>query len=110
MRVLFDHCVPRPLASLLTGHEVRTTYRMGWADQSNGALLALASKQFDIFLTTDRRLQNQQNIGSLPIAVVVLVAVTNTIEDLAPLAPEILRLLDARPQRRVHVISRPHGR
>lgn len=79
---------------------------MGWADHNNGALLALASQDFDVFLTTDRRLQSQQNVGALPIAVVVLTAVTNTIEDLAPLAPQILRLLDTSLQRRVYVLSR----
>lgn len=110
MRVLFDHCVPRPLAHLLPGHEVRTTYRMGWADRSNGDLLALASEHFDVLVTTDRRMQNQQNVGSIPIAVVVLVAVTNTIEDLSPLAPEILRLLGAGLQRKVYVVARRSDR
>jgi len=32
---------------------------MGWASKRNGELLALASGQFDIFLTADRNLSYQ---------------------------------------------------
>ena len=35
---------------------------MGWTAIKNGELLALASKQFDVFVTVDRNLSFQQNL------------------------------------------------
>lgn len=74
MRVLLDECLPRRLKRELPGHDVRTAPEMGWAGKSNGELLALAARDFDVFLTTDRNLSFQQNVSAVDIAVVVLVA------------------------------------
>jgi hypothetical protein len=46
---------------------------MGWASKTNGELLALASAEFDVFLTSDRNLSHQQNLSAFDIAVIVLV-------------------------------------
>lgn len=71
---------------------------MGWATVENGALLTLASEHFDVFVTVDRNLYFQQNLGELPIAVVVLRARTNRLTDLRPLVPNLLMAIDeARP-------------
>jgi len=37
---------------------------MGWASKSNGELLRLAEQQFDVFLTADQKLLNEQNLPS----------------------------------------------
>jgi hypothetical protein len=66
---------------------------MGWASKTNGELLALAAADFDVLLTSDRNLSYQQNLSSLNIAVVVLVASSNRIDDLRPLMPRVLELL-----------------
>jgi len=58
---------------------------MGWASIENGALLRLAEAEFDVFLTRDRNLEYQQNLAAFDLAVIVLVAATNGIEDLKPL-------------------------
>ena len=71
MRILLDECVPRRFRRELPGHEVRTVPEMGWAALENGVPLA-ASGKFDVLLTTDQRLSDQQNISTLAIAVVVL--------------------------------------
>ena len=105
MRVLLDHCVPRPFARLLAGPDVRTTRQMGWQGLSNGELLALAAPEFDVFVTVDRNLASQQSMSDLPLAVVALAAVANTIDALAPLAPEVLRLLGQQLQRRMYVVG-----
>ena len=40
---------------------------------SNGDLLAAAEQEgFEVFVTTDKNLRNQQNLGGLRIAIVVL--------------------------------------
>jgi len=72
---------------------------MEWSAVENGELLRLAATQFDIFLTADQNLQFQQNLAALPLAVVVLAARTNRIEDLRPLVPELLSNLRSLPAR-----------
>jgi hypothetical protein len=57
---------------------------MGWAGRKNGDLLRLAEHGFDIFLTVDGKLQHQQNLSAFNIAVVVLVARSNSLADLQP--------------------------
>ena len=51
----------------------------------NGELLALASGKFDIFLTADRNLSYQQDVSEFDIAVVVVVAASNTSTNCDPL-------------------------
>jgi hypothetical protein len=107
--VLLDHCVPRQFGRLLVGHEVSTTYEMGWAKLFNGALLAASVKDkkspFDAFVTVDRNLSFQQNNAELPLTVIAMIAPDNKPETLAPLAPEVLKVLDSRPAKRVYVIG-----
>lgn len=56
MKVLVDECVDRRLSRYITGHEVRTARDMRWGTIKNGELLALASKEFAVFVTVDRNL------------------------------------------------------
>ena len=93
MNVLLDHCVPRRFGRLLVGHNVQTTYKMGWASLSNGKLLAEAGKQFDAFLTVDQNIPFQQNLSTLPLAVGLIAAPDNRYETLSPFAPTTLNWL-----------------
>ena len=71
---------------------------MGWATIRNGELLALASKQFDVFVTVDRNLSSQQNLSAYPIAVVVLQARSNGLADLQGLILNLLKAIgNAKP-------------
>ena len=94
MRILLDEDLPRRLGALLVGHEATTVPRSGWAGVKNGKLLALAATEFDVFLTMDQNLEYQQNLATLPIAVIVVEARSNRIEHLAPVVPNILRELN----------------
>ncbi|HVU62866.1 MAG TPA: hypothetical protein VHC70_02725 [Phycisphaerales bacterium] len=109
MRVLLDHCVPRPFGRLLVGHEVATTFEMGWAKLFNGALLAAAvadnKAAFNALVTVDRNLSFQQNKAELPLPVIAMIAPDNKPETLAMLAPAVLKVLDSRPARRVYVVG-----
>ncbi|MFI5403344.1 MAG: hypothetical protein ACHQ1G_10430 [Planctomycetota bacterium] len=91
MRVLLDEQLPRELAVELTGHETRTIDRMGWKGLGNGELLAQAAGKFDVLLTMDKAMPLEHDIARYRIALVLLRAKSNRIEDLRPLAPEILR-------------------
>ena len=90
MKLLLDECIDRRLAKELVGHFVRTVPQMGWAGIKNGKLLALAEQEFDVFVTVDRNLSFQQNLPKFSIAVIVLHAKSNKLDDLKPLAPEVL--------------------
>ena len=93
MRVLLDECLPRRLKRSISGHDVVTVPEAGWAGKSNGDLLGLARDRFDVFITVDRNLPAQQNLGSGP-AVVILAAPSNRYQDLASLVPELLDVLE----------------
>lgn len=94
MRILLDEDLPRRLGALLVGHDVNTVQRVGWSGIKNGRLLGLAASKFDVFLTMDGNLEFQQNLATLPIAVLVIEAVSNRIEHLQPLVPQLLRELN----------------
>lgn len=66
---------------------------MGWAGLRNGELLALAQEKFDVFLTLDRNLSFQQPLARFNVAVIVVQAPTNRLQDLLPLVPRILKAL-----------------
>ena len=98
MRVLLDECVPRSLRDELPGHDIRTVPEMGWASQENGALLALASGKFEVFITTDQHLSYQQAVSKFSIGVIILIAKRNKLKFLQPLVPELRRVLtEVRP-------------
>jgi len=68
VKVLLDECVDWRFMREIVGHEVSTAHQMGWTTIKNGALLALASQRFDVFVTVDRNLAFQQNLEALSIA------------------------------------------
>ena len=89
MRLLLDECVPARLSRALPSHQVSTIGLEGWSGVKNGTLLALAASKFDAFITVDKNLSYQQNTSSLPVAVVVLDALSNELSYLLPLAPAL---------------------
>ena len=95
MRILLDESLPRDPRDELTGHVVTTVREAGWTGLTNGQLMAQARGKFDVLLTADRNLEYQQNLSALPVAVAVLTAPTNKLEDLRPLVPQLLRRLSS---------------
>lgn len=95
MRLLLDESVPAGLRRSLTAHEVKTVGEMGWSGTSNGKLLALAAADFDAFVTVDKNLRHQQNLSTLPVAVVLLDATSNELAVLLALMPSLERVLSS---------------
>jgi hypothetical protein len=89
VRVLLDECVPRRLRRELPGHDVRTVTEMRWSGIKNGPLLHRAAPEFDVFLTVDQGVEYQQNLVGLDLAIIVMVATSNDIDDLRPLMPRV---------------------
>jgi hypothetical protein len=57
---------------LLSGHECTNVQKQGWKGTKNGALLALAADEFDLFITSDQNIRYQQNLLGSTIAVLEL--------------------------------------
>lgn len=93
MRLLLDACVPRKLASEVPGHDVQSAIDLGLGDLDDGPLLRSILGRFDVLVTVDASLPDQQSIRDLPLAVVVPRARTNRLADLRPLVPSLLAIL-----------------
>ena len=72
MKIVLDECVPWPLAKHLAGHLCTSPQRKGWGGYENGDLLKLAEQEFDLFVTFDQNLRNQQNLSDRKIAILEL--------------------------------------
>ncbi len=105
MKILLDECVPARLKRSLGGHDVTTVSRRGWSGIKNGDLLALAEKEFDVFITVDRKLAEQQHLPGFQIAVILLRAPSNRLEDIRPLAPTILEQVAKAPAGALTIIG-----
>jgi predicted nuclease of predicted toxin-antitoxin system len=96
MRVLLDNNVNQRFARLLSGHEVIHARQMGWSALSNGNMLASGEADgFDVLITADKSMQYQQTMADRKISVILLNALLIKWEYIEPLAPQVLRALDA---------------
>ena len=105
MRLLLDEAVPSRLRRSLPGHSVRTVVEMGWSGVKNGKLLALAAHEFDALVTVDKNLPYQQNLATLPVAVVILDSVSIELPALLKLMPELERARTSLPARTCITVS-----
>ncbi len=79
------------MAPYFVDHEVRTVQQEGWAGLKNGALLTKAEAAgFAALITGDQNMPFQQNIAARRLGVLVMVAISNAIEDLLPVVPNAL--------------------
>ncbi len=75
MKVLLDENLPHKLRAHLVQHETVTVAYLGWGGLKNGELLTVAEHAgFEVFVTGDRALARQQNLGARKIANVPLSA------------------------------------
>jgi len=93
LKILLDECVDWRIAREIIGHEVSTVHELGWSGIVNGELLIRAAKAFDVLLTVDRNLSFQHALPKFNIAVVVMCAPTNRLQDLSVLVPKLLESL-----------------
>ena len=107
MRVVLDANLPLDFAALLAGHQVDSVHQRGWSDLDNGALLAVCEAEYDAFVTLDQSIRYQQNLRGRPIAVIILRAKSNRLQDLSPLAPALVAALPTAPQGQVTLVEQP---
>jgi hypothetical protein len=79
--------------------------KAGWSGVKNGRLLRQAEGEFDVLVTVDRNLSFQQRVIDFRLAVIVLRAPSNRLQDLLPLVPHVLKTVATIPPGSVVVIS-----
>jgi predicted nuclease of predicted toxin-antitoxin system len=95
MNLLLDECVPRPLKSSSTveGHTCSTGPEAGLAGKTNGELLVLAQRDFEVFVTLDKGIPYQQNLAGSAIAILIIRAGSSRLADILPHVPACIAAL-----------------
>jgi predicted nuclease of predicted toxin-antitoxin system len=92
MKILLDECPPLDFRHHLQPHIAHTAEWAGLKGRTNGELLRAAKAAgYEVLLTVDQGIPHQQNVEGRKIAVIVVRARTNQLEELAPLAGAILQ-------------------
>jgi hypothetical protein len=105
VRVLLDESIPIDFALDLHELDVQTVIGLGWAGLKNGALLRQAAGQFQVLVTMDKNLQFQQNLAAHAVAVVLIRAHSNRIDDLRALVPQILDAVAASEPGKIRIVG-----
>jgi hypothetical protein len=88
MRLLIDECVDESLRLLFPDHECQTARYANMAGLKNGFLLeAVQAAGFDVLITVDQSIPDQQNLAGRSISLLMLWAPTNRLRDLEQLVP-----------------------
>ncbi len=86
MRIPKDECVDERLRLLFPGHEAQTARFANLAGLKNGRLLdAAEGAGFDVLITVDQNIPEQQNLLGRRMALMILCGPTNRLRDLEPL-------------------------
>ncbi len=95
MKILIDECLPAALKENLTalGHQCQTVRQAGFGSKKNGELLTLAEGRWNVLLTSDRNIKNQQNMTGRSVSILILCAKSNRMKDLLPLLPACAQAL-----------------
>jgi hypothetical protein len=96
MRLLLDECIDERLRFLFPGHECHSARYAGVAGLGNGELLLAAEAAgYEVIITVDQSIQDQQSLGSRKLSLLILCAPTNRLDDLKRLIPIALGALDS---------------
>jgi predicted nuclease of predicted toxin-antitoxin system len=95
MRLLLDECIDEGLRQHFTGHECQTCRYAGLTGLANGALLAAADRAgFEVLITVDQNMPDQQSLRGRSISLLVVRARTTNLDDLLVLLPDVLKALE----------------
>jgi hypothetical protein len=88
IRLLFDECIDERLRLLFPDYDCQTARFAKLAGLKNGRLLEAAEAAgFNVLITADQNIPDQQNFAGRRISLVILCAPTNRLRDLALLVP-----------------------
>ncbi len=104
MRILLDECVPARARAAFPGHAVKTVTESGWRSIADQQLLPYAEKHFDVFLTVDKRIEQQHSLHKFRLGFIIVHVRTNKLESFQPLFPDLLAALSQiRPGQVIHI-------
>ena len=108
MKILLDHNLDRRLKNHLTNCKAETTQERNWADVLNGELLMLAENNgFDVLLTADSNIKNQQNLSNRNISILIVRAFNNRLATHIEMIEDIVSALASiRPGEIVDVVHK----
>ena len=110
MNLLIDECIDERLRLLFDGHLCQTARFAKMSGLSNGRLLGAAEEMgFDVMITVDQNIPDQQNMSKRRIALVILCGKTNRYKDLARLVPAALDALSSIAPGAIVRITQVHG-
>ena len=69
--------------------EVVAVSERGWNGKRNGELLRAATAEFDAFVTMDRGIEYQQDLTTLSLGIVLVLARSNRRRDVEPAMPAV---------------------
>jgi|SRR5689334_16871223 len=96
MRLLIDECVDERLRFSFPDYDCQSARFANLAGLKNGALLEAAEAAgFDVLITVDQSIQDQQYLTGRKISLVVLCGMTNRLHDLKRLVPAARSALDS---------------
>ena len=73
MKIMLDHNVPGHLGHLLSEHQVDTAASQGWNQITDKELLQRTDEDgYDILITADQGIKNQQNLADFSIFIIEL--------------------------------------
>jgi len=88
------------------GYQVSTVRELRWNGKKNGELLGLAAPNgFDIFITLDKSLENQQNLNKIDLKVILILAKNSKHQTLAPLIMKLKSFLKSKTIPAFSIIS-----
>lgn len=94
MRLLLDECIDERLRHLFPAFECQTARFAALSGLKNGDLLEAAEANgFDVLITVDQNIPDQQNLTVRRIALMILCGPTNRLSDLASLIPAAISAL-----------------
>jgi|SRR5690606_28167906 len=107
MKILPDECITRRLKAYLTEYEVFTITEMHWNGLKNGKLLALcAENDFDLLLTIDKNMVNQQNIKNTNMSIVIFNSNSSKMEELKLFIPAFKSKIKEFQRRKAYIINK----
>jgi predicted nuclease of predicted toxin-antitoxin system len=79
MKILLDENIPAKVKfDFGEGYDVFTVRDMNWPGKKNGELLGLAVfNGFEVFITLDKNLENQQNLNKVELIIILLLSINN---------------------------------
>jgi predicted nuclease of predicted toxin-antitoxin system len=91
MRILIDERIDERLRLLFPEHDCQTIRYAKLAGLKNGRLLdAAEAAGFEVLITVDQAIPDQQNLSGRQISIVILCAPTNRRRELAAMVPSAL--------------------